>query len=63
MFCFFLQDDDCLAFDFDAVAVVKCYFHKNASYVTNANPNADGVDQYVRVTVPCPDDATTGKSA
>ena len=63
MFCLILQEDDCLAFDFDAAAVVKCYFHTDASYVDNSNPNADGVDQYVRVSVPCPDDATTGKYA
>ena len=63
MFCFILQEDDCLAFDFDAAAVVKCYFHTDASYVDNSNPNAYGVDQYVRVSVPCPDDSTTGKYA
>ena len=63
MFCFVLQDDDCLAFDFDAAAEVKCYFHTDASYVNNSNSIAPGVDQYVRVKAPCTDDATTGKWA
>ena len=63
MFGCIFQNNKCLAFDYDDAAVVKCYHHVDAAYKDNANPNAQGVDQYVRVKVVCPDGTMMCNSA